>query len=366
MHKKGLLIAVAVLLARISGAQQTNAPFWQTPGTTIRDAKGNITYTEVKDRKTFTMKVFDHGHWLTYHYQPNTAKVLTIDAPDTVENYLYDGDEWNGLVVHAAGRAHTIHVSEGTVTADNMPAVTIERDEQGRDIAVRRGAEVVAVISYDAGGQVKNVRVGAMSLDFSVQKDGILETLSANGTVLSKTVGNPETRRPLPVSVSLDPVVERLGISSDWRNSVRVQRSVTGSRLSITNVHSDPIAEMVQLGAMSAAFDPKGLPLFYDLSLRYTPRVTSITSGDAAANVTTGLNGILPNHLIVPITGDASAYVQAPGDNAISSIWTVSNGSSPSYRFRIYHESPNTQGTRFSISSCGADEFFIHCAGDEP
>jgi hypothetical protein len=319
--------------------QPANAQFWLTPGTTLRDAKGNITYTEIKDPKTFTMKVFDHGQWLTYRYEPNSSRIAKVEAPDTTEDYLYDGDQWNGLTLHAGGRAHTIHSSGSTVEADNMPPVTIERDDRGRDIAVRRGADVVAAISYDTSGQVQRLTLGAMTLDFAMQNNGVVETLAANGKLLVTRVAHPEAKHPLPVSLSLDPVMDRLGLSPEWRNSVRVRHNATGAFLSVSNGQSGLVAEIVQFGAMSAAFDAKGSPLFYDLALRYSARLPAIVGGDTAGDVTTALNGVVPNHLIVPTTGNASAYVQAPGDGAISSIWTLSAGGVPSFRFRVYHES---------------------------
>jgi hypothetical protein len=339
MCRRAVLIAAVVLLARASAGQQADMQFWLTPGTTLRDSKGNITYTEIKDPKTFTMKVFDHGQWLTYRYEPNGARVAKVEAQDTTEDYLYDGDQWNGLTIHAGGRAHTIHSLEGTVAADNMPPVTIQRDERGRDIAVRRGLDVVAAISYDTSGQVRRLTLGAMTLDVAMQNNDVVETLAANGKLLVTRVAHPEARHPFPVSVSLDPVMERLGLSPDWRNSVRVHRNATGALLSVSNGQSGLVAEIVQFGAMSAVFDAKGSPLFYDLPLNYIARLPAIVDGDTAGDVTTALNGVVPDHLIVPITGDASAYVQAPGDGAISSIWSVSAGCVPSFRFRVYHES---------------------------
>jgi len=328
----------------------------------LRDAKGNITYTEIKDPKTFTMKVLDRGQWLTYRYEPNSTKVTKVEAADTSDDYLYDGGEWNGMTVHARGRAHTIRVAGGLVTADDMPAVTVERDSRGRDTAVKRGAEIVATITYDANGQVQRLTVGAMTLDFAVRSDGVHETLRANGAVLYTTVAQPEGKHNMPGTVSLDPVTERLGLGADWRNSVTVHRSATGSLLSVKDAQAHPIVEMVQLGAMSAAFDTKGQPLFYDLWLKYTASPSNLGNGDAGFDVTTALNGVLPNRLIVPATGDASAYVQFPGDGAISSIWTAT--ATPPYRFRVYHETRKAAAMSRTIHATassmqtGTDEVF--------
>jgi hypothetical protein len=337
-----VLITALVLTASVAVGQQASAPFWQTPGETVRDAKGNITYTEIKDPKTFTMRVLNRGQWVTYHYEPNSTKVAKVEASDTTDDYLYEGDDWNGLTVHARGRAHTIHVTDATITADGMPAITIERDARGRNIAVKRGTDVVLTISYDANGQVRRFTIGAMTLDFAIQSDGIREVLTANGAVLITTVAHAQGKRQFPLS--LDPVAGRLGLAPDWRNSIHVSHSATGSLISVSDALRRPIAEIVQLGGMGAAFDTKSAPLFYDLRLKYTATPV-LTGGDAFADVTTLLNGILPDGLIVPVTGDASAYVSRPGDGAISSLWTASGGVTPSYRFRVYHDAAKTSAT---------------------
>jgi hypothetical protein len=332
------------LTASAAVAQQGHVPFWSAPGTTLRDTKGNIIYTEIKDPKAFTMRVLDRGQWLTYRYEPNSTKVTRVETPDTTDDYLYDGDQWNGTTVHARGRAHTIRVADGHVSADNMAPVTVERDARGRDTAVKRGTDIVATITYDSNGQVRRLTVGAMVLDFAVQSDGVHETLQANGAVLYTGVAHPEGKHYFPMTVSLDPVVERLGLRPDWRNSVNVHRSATGSLLSISDAQARPVVEMVQFDAMSAAFDAKGAPLFYDLSLKYTASTPDLGGGDAGSDVTTALNGVLPNRIIVPLTGDASAYVQFPGDGAISSIWTADAAANP-YRFRVYHEAHKATAT---------------------
>jgi len=95
-----------------------------------------------------------------------------------------------------------------------------------------------------------------------------------------------------------------------------------------------PIAEIVQFGETSAAFDTRNSPLFYELRLKYSANpVVGAGDGDAFADPITALNGILPDGLIIPVTGDASAYVSRPGDGAISSLWTVNGASAPAYRF---------------------------------
>ncbi len=341
MLRKAVFLTSLVLIAAVAMGQQSDAAFWQTPGNTVRDAKGNITYTQVKDPKNFTVKIFDRGQWVTYHYEPNSTKVAKVEGPDTSEDYLYDGDYWNGLTVHAHGRAHTIHATDTTAVADGMPAITIERDARNRDIAVKRGNDVVATISYDAAGQVRRLTIGTMTLDFSIQPDGIHEVLTANGAVLITTVAKGKGKRQFPIS--LDPVTDRLGLVSDWRNTVRVKSSATGSLLSVSDALSRPIAEMVQLGSVFAAFDTKGAPLFYDLRLSYTALLERGDS-DTGPDPTTELNGVLPNRLIVPVTGDASAYVSSPADGSISSLWTSIGNATSTVRFVVYHESAKANG----------------------
>lgn len=341
MYRRLLFMITILFAASAATSQEVNGTFWSTPGTTLRDVKGNITYTEIKDPASFTMKVFDHGTWFRYQYAPNSAKLVRVEAPDLIEDYLYTGNEWNGLTVHGRSGAHTLHVTDGLVAAEGMPPITIVRDAQNRDTAVKRGNQVVATISYDANNQVRALTIGDMTLNLSIEPNGIREVLATRTAVLITTVAQTRTKRQFPVS--LDPVADRLGLAADWRNTVHVRRSGTGSLITVADGHSQPIAEMVQLGAMAAAFDAKGAPLFYDLRLNYT--ATPHSSGDATPDPTTALNSVLPNRLIVPITGDASGYVQTPGDGAISSLWTATDGPAPSYRFVIYHEKSTTHSS---------------------
>jgi len=332
LSRKAVFVMSVVLIASMAMGQQSDAAFWQTPGNTVRDAKGNITYTQIKDPKNFTVKIFDRGQWVTYHYEPNSTKVAKVEGPDTSEDYLYDGDRWNGVTVRAHGRSHTIHATDTVVVTDDMPRITIERDAKGRDIAVRRGNNVVAAISYDRNGQVQRLTVGAMSLDINILPSGVREVLRANDSVLVTTVAKAQGKRQFPIS--LDPVADQLRLGSDWRNSVQFDRSATGSLVSVTDAMHHPIAEIVQFGETSAAFDTRNSPLFYELRLKYSANpVVGAGDGDAFADPITALNGILPDGLIIPVTGDASAYVSRPGDGAISSLWTVNGASAPAYRF---------------------------------
>jgi hypothetical protein len=323
-----------MFIASVAIGQQSDAAFWQTPGNTVRDASGNITYTQIKDSKKFTMKIFDRGQWVTYYYEPNSTKVAMVEEHDTSEDYLYDCDNWNGLTVHEHGRSHTIHATDTYVVADDMPAITIERDARNRDIAVKRGIDVVETVSYDAGGQVRRLTIGTMTIDLSIQSDGIHQVLTANGAILITTVAKGNGKLQFPIS--LDPFADRLGLASDWRNTLRVKVSATGSLLSVSDALSRPVSEMVQLGSMFAAFDAKGAPLFYDIRLSYAALLERGDS-DTGPDPTTEMNGVLPDRLIVPVTGNASAYVSSPRDGAISSLWT-SAGSATSYRFVVYHE----------------------------
>src|SRR5437870_314860 len=75
-------------------AQQPQpSDFWQVPGETMRDKAGTIIYQVVKDPDTFTMRVYDHGTLLTYRFQPNTDRVIRVEAPDISEDYTYTDAE---------------------------------------------------------------------------------------------------------------------------------------------------------------------------------------------------------------------------------------------------------------------------------
>ena len=79
-----LLMCAGTLFAQHSNngnGTSANDPtkYWQEPGETDRDSKGNITYTEIKDPKSFTKRVFANGEWATYHYRPSTVEITKID-----------------------------------------------------------------------------------------------------------------------------------------------------------------------------------------------------------------------------------------------------------------------------------------------
>jgi hypothetical protein len=304
---------------------------------------------EIKDPKTFSMKVYDRGRWITYYYEPNSTTVTRVEGPDTSEDYLYENGKWNGLTVRARGHAHTIQATDDAVVADKMPRVTIAHDARGRDTEIRRGNEVVAAVNYDADGKVRRLTIGAMKLEFSVQSEGVREVLTANGKTLITTVAKSQGKRQFPVS--FDPLADKLGLSGEWRNSVHFSQSATGSLISVSDELHRPLAEIVQLGGMGAAFDTNGAPLFYDVRLKYTAMPILADHGDAFADPNTVLRGIMPDGLIIPVSGDASAYVSRPGDGAISSLWTATKDGTPFYHFIVYHEAANQRAANLSFPS---------------
>jgi len=136
MRKKALTV---LLIAAGSALGQPAIPqFWKTPGETIRDAHGVVVRQEIKDPKTFTMRVFEHNTWVTYQYEPNTEKIIHVNTADTAEDLLYDGNEWNGVTLRAGGKSYTFRDRQGHLTATGLPPLSITRDEaRDRDVAAR-------------------------------------------------------------------------------------------------------------------------------------------------------------------------------------------------------------------------------------
>src|SRR5947209_14151458 len=82
------VIGVAAALSSSSVlAQNAAADFWKKPGEVQRDAKGAIVYGEVKDASKFTMQVFDRGRTVTYHYAPNSLKILSAVTAGSTDEY---------------------------------------------------------------------------------------------------------------------------------------------------------------------------------------------------------------------------------------------------------------------------------------
>lgn len=339
-----LVLSVASALGQQQGNNGNNnsgqdpSKYWLTPGQTDHDSKGNVTYTEIKDPKTFTTKVFSHGQWLTYHYRPNTTDILSIETPDSTDDFLYDDSgKWNGVSVRVGGKAHALRYDrdKGTVATNGMPVVTIEKDPTSvatRDLIVRRGAEIVASANYSPSGAVQSLSVGAMTLSFALTDDGVKETLRANSTTLKEAMTSGGGRRFF--HVLLDPVADQLGIGKDWVNQVQSKTTATGYMTSIQQGQA-VVARFVDLGGMRVAFDSNGRPLFYDVDFSYG----SYGGKDPQTHLksTAAYTAALPTHIIVTADGNVGAYVEFPGDGAIRAFWTTTNKKGQTtYMYSVY------------------------------
>src|SRR5436853_3846023 len=131
------IIGFALLLWPCLAVAQST--FWQTPGEIVRDEKGNVTIEELKDPRTFTMRVNDHGKWaLTLHYRPNTDKVTQVEAADFTMDlgYAADPDTADSVTIRGYGRALSIRGTREVMSTEGMHAVRMERDSRGRDVQV--------------------------------------------------------------------------------------------------------------------------------------------------------------------------------------------------------------------------------------
>lgn len=334
-----------------NNAVQDAARYWQTPGDTDHDSKGNVTYTEIRDAKTFTTKVFIHGQWLTYHYRPNSTEIVSVDTADSTDAFLYDGaGKWNGLAVTAAGKSHRLRydTGRGVISTDGMPDVTIEKDPGSvatRDLLVRRGTEIVASVIYAQSGNVQSLNVGAMTLSFALVDGHVKETLQANGATLKVTTTTGEGRRFF--NIILDPVADRLGIGKDWANQTQSTTTATGFMTSV-NQGKATLARVVQFGGMRVAFDINGEPLFYDIDFDYG---SGYAGGDHQRNfkVTGAYTGVLPTRIIITADGDVGAYVQHPGDSAIRAFWTTTSKGKTTYSYSVYDSGTAKHGTALGV-----------------
>ena len=325
-------VAAATIWASVSLAQPSTSHFWETPGETIRDATGNIVYREVKDPRSFTMRVFDRGTWLTYHYQPNTDRVVSVDTPDGTDDYLYDSaGKWNGLTVRAQGRPLTIRATHQLVSTDNVAPVTVEQDAAGRDVSVNQAGQRIATFEYRGNGELQRVTLGRLTFTLTRDSAGIHETLTANGKVL--TTATPRTaqgsKHTFPISLAA--VADVLGLQNNWSEGLTTKRSATGFLMTIHNERR-VIARIVELGGMRVGFDSTGTPLFYDLQINY-----GAPGGYTDANLTMAYNTVVPKRLVVGTNGSVEAYVPSPADGAIQSFGNfINNGQTCIAIKRIY------------------------------
>jgi hypothetical protein len=355
----GFLSAFGQQHGNNGNAGQDPSKFWLTPGQTDHDSKGNVTYSEIKDPKTFTTRVFSHGQWATYHYRPNSTDVVSIDTPDSTDDLLYDSNgKWNGVSIRIGGKAHLLRYDrdKGTVATNGLPAVSVEKDVTSgmtRDLLVRRGLDVVASAAYGPRGEVESLTVGTMTITFSLAGDTVKETLRANGTILKETATGGGGKRFF--HVLLDPVAPQLGIGKDWMSQVQSKTSVTGYMTSILQGQA-VVARLVDLGGMRVAFDSNASPLFYDLGFDYG---ASFAGKDPQENFKTAAayQGALPTHIIVMPDGNVGAYVEHPGDGAIRAFWTTTgrNGQT-NYMYSVYNASAPKHTAGLSIKPTAAHD----------
>jgi len=304
-------------------AQNAAADFWKKPGEVQRDAKGAIVYGEVKDASKFTMQVFDRGRTVTYHYAPNSLKILSAVTAGSTDEYLYGTNgEWDGLTVRVKTASFTLRAPRnGAVSAPGLPALSAARDSLGRDVTWSSDGVIVGRVDYDTAGQVQRFALGnAMTLEIMPAPGGATEVLrSPDGMIVSTTVGARRSTREF--RYSLDLVADQLGLGSDWTNTVKVSENATGSLLTLSGSNGAVIAYVVSVGTTRAAFTADGKPLFYDVRLNYTDHASPSIGGDVAIDPTVKLQGLLPQRLVVAANGDAGVYVERPADGAIQSFW---------------------------------------------
>jgi hypothetical protein len=310
--------------------------YWQAPGETDRDSKGNVIYTEIKDPKSFTKRVFANGEWATYHYRPNTVEISRIENSDSTENLLYDdAHNINGVTVQAAGKSHTLHYDrpKGIVTADNLPAITVERDASSaatRDFIVRSDKTIIASIDYTSSGEVASINIGAMTLSLTPAGTNMQETLKVNGTTIKEATATIAVKRTF--TVFLEPVAGRLHIGNDWANDARSRATQAGFLNTVRN-GNDVLVRIVRAGEAEAAFAADGTALFYDLMVNYGPGGTARQRDYKVAAL---YAAVLPTHIIVTSDGNVGAYVETPGSGSIRAFWTSNSGGRTQYNYSVY------------------------------
>lgn len=328
--------AAAALVAQERGRPDSEAAkFWASAEPTDRDRHGNVIYTEIRDPKTFTTKVFLGGQWLTYHYRPNTLIVTSVDTPESTDELQYDASgAMRGVKVRTAGKTHELYVDpvHGTVSTPGMPEVTpLEDPAPGstRHSVVKSGGRVIATISYTPAGAVRTVSVGALVLSLELVDGRVHETLSANGRQIAESTVVPVFGRSF--RIGLDTVAARLGLTARWPQEVTARSSPAGY-LTILQAGERVVARIVQLGANRVAFDAEGAVLFYDLALNSGV----IEDGPNQVQVNTAYAAAVPTHLIVGSDGTVGAYAENPGDGAIRAFWSKDGA----YSYSIYHNPP--------------------------
>ena len=325
--------------------------FWHTPGEIMRDSKGNITQQEIKDPKTFTMRVIDHGKWaLTLHFRPNTDKVIRVEAPDFTADYGFDGDIADSVTFRGYGNPLVVRGTRDSMSTDGMAAVKMQRDSRGRDTKITYGQTTVATIEYADSGGVQRFTLGReLAITFNNGADGMHEVLTFNGKVVKETVVSG-LRRLMPRRFSLDAVATPLELPDEWESVVRPHYSTMnfGPR-TLSRDNGDVLARTVQWALGEVAFDQTGRPLYYDVWLNWS----SIGGWTKEAyELGTAFNGVLPDHVVVTRDGTLQAWVESPKQGALMSLQTSLNDSS-FFRFKIAGptgSSPAT-GAKFGVSS---------------
>jgi hypothetical protein len=330
-----LLSAAGATMAQNSGKPDPEAAkFWAAPGETDHDKQGKVTYSEIRDPKTFTTRVFTRGQWLTYHYLPNTVVVASIDTPDSIDELQYDGSgAMNGVKVRANGKMHELDIDakRGAVSTPGMPEVSVVEDSTSaatRHSTVKSGGRVIASVSYSESGEIRTITVGSMVLSLELVGGRVHETLSANGRQIADATAAPVFGRSFPFS--LDAVADRLGLSARWAQEVTPRTTATGY-LTTLQTGGRVVGRIVSVGEYRAVFDAKGAPLFYDVTLDYGA-FGGNNSARSAQN-TTAYVAAVPTHVIVGADGSLGAYLENPGDGAIRAFWSTGTN----YSYAIYH-----------------------------
>jgi hypothetical protein len=164
-------ILVLIVAMALFGQSPGDPPLWRSADEESRDTSGKLTFAVIKDRSSYTTRVFQNGRWTTFHYTPHTELVQKVEASDTTDEYQYDakGDP-SGQTIRVQQLALHVDVDRsGRIKADSMPQVVRQKDNAGRD-----------VILVTASGNPL--------ADFRMRKDGTVESLElGNGLKISAT-----------------------------------------------------------------------------------------------------------------------------------------------------------------------------------
>jgi hypothetical protein len=322
-------------------AQQNDAAFWNSPDKEEKDARGNVTYAEHRNKQTNTIHVVQDGQSYVYHYDPLSQRIVGTDAGETRETYKFGRDgRMTDLTVRLGTQSFSVSQSrDGGLQAGGLPPLSFQRDHTGRDEAVLSAGDVaLARVLYSDTGYVRSLAIDENNYRLNFEQASgqqvFTERLTTHdGKLLaSATVAAGKVARSF--AMCLDPLLKRLGLTESWPNEILLFSNPTNTLTTVRLKRGTVIAYLVEIGENRVGFDREGKALFYDVKLNFAD-LTPHEGSDAILSVTTDMASVVPDRVMYTVDRQVAAYVEEVASGAISSLWTeaLSNGrSSIQYR----------------------------------